>query len=171
MVHPEVWDEVPDSQVGKTVVLSNPNESTDSDSKTDITQDNELGVPSLVKGAGWVEVVNTSPEAILLANSAAFTLTLVVVVSSNVRSQVHPPSSELLSKHVSGSSNWSLLGQFGKLVNETANAVGEDLTSLWEENHIALHVASGLVVLAVGDLPGEVWNKKSRVSKPSNSVV
>lgn len=45
------------------------------------------------------------------------------------------------------------------------------ITSAWQEDHVALHVASGLVVLAVADFPGEVWDKESRVAKPTNGVV
>jgi hypothetical protein len=63
------------------------------------------------------------------------------------------------------------LGQLMELMSEFSDASSVKLTSLWDENHIALDVSSGLVVLAVGDFPREVRDEKSRVEDPANSVV
>merc|ERR1711981_1014541 len=45
------------------------------------------------------------------------------------------------------------------------------LSGLGDEHHVTLHVSSSLVVLAVGDLPREVWDKKCRVTNPSSGIV
>jgi len=116
-------------------------------------------------------VVDTGEEPVLLANTLAFGLLVVVVMASDIGAEVHQPAAELLEDHVRGSGNGSLLGELGKLVDKFTNTAGVSLASLWQENHVTLHVASGLVVLAVGDLPGEIRDKQSRVKDPANSVV
>jgi hypothetical protein len=171
VVDPEVGKQVPDSQVGEAPVLVDPVESTEGDGETNITQENELGILGLEEWGRWVEVVDTGEVTVLLAISATLWLTLVVVVAGNVRGEVHQPSTELLGEHVDSGSNWGLLSQFVELVNQSANTGSVDLTSLWHENHVTLHVAGSLVVLAVGDLPREVRHKESRVADPADSVV
>lgn len=44
-------------------------------------------------------------------------------------------------------------------------------TSLRDEHHVAGQVTGSLVVFAVRDLPGEVWDQQERVADPANSVV
>ena len=63
------------------------------------------------------------------------------------------------------------LGQLVNLVDELPNTIAILLTGLWDEDHVTLHVASGFVVLAVGNLPGEVRDEESRVTEPAGSVV
>ena len=84
VVHPEVWEEVPNEHVLESVGLAKTDQNGDSDSETEITQENEFGVLRFVQRAGWVEVVDTSKIAINLALSATFKLTLVVVVASDI---------------------------------------------------------------------------------------
>ena len=67
--------------------------------------------------------------------------------------------------------NWSLLSQLIQLVNEFADPSRVDLASLWHKNHVLVHVTGSLVVLSVGDLPGEIRHQKCRVADPSNSIV
>jgi hypothetical protein len=67
--------------------------------------------------------------------------------------------------------DWSLLGQLVQLVHELSDTSGIYLPSLGNKDHVTLHISGGLVVLAVGDLPGEVWDKKGGVADPTDSVI
>ncbi len=116
-------------------------------------------------------MVNTSKPPILLSLSAALLLQLMVVVSGNISHKIKNPTSELLANKVNQSGNWRLLSKLIEFLNEAADAGGVDFAGLWNENHILVHVTGSLVVLAVGDLPREVWNQQSRVAGPANGVV
>lgn len=152
VVDPEIWDKVPDGHVVETVGLGEYGESGDGDGDTKITQQNQFGILGFVKRTFWVEVTD-GPEAVDFAFSATFRLTLMVVVSGDVHEQVQRPAGELLSNRVNKCCNWSFLCELVELVNEFSDASSIVLTSLWNEDHVALHVTSCLVVLAVGDLP------------------
>ena len=67
--------------------------------------------------------------------------------------------------------DWGFFGQLVDFVNELSNTVGVLLASFGNENHVTLHVSSSLVVLAVGNLPGKVRDKESRVADPASGVV
>lgn len=171
VVDPEVGKEVPHEHVGPSECLGEVDESSSSNSDADVAQDDELCIPVLVQGASRVEVVNTTAETVALALATALALTLVVVVASDVGDQVVGPADQLLEdKHDEGESG-SLLGQLGKFVDQFADAVGMLLTSARNKDHVSLHVAGGLVVLAMGDLPAEVGHKERRVKDPSGEVV
>lgn len=153
MVHPKVWEEIPDKHVVKSVGFTENGQNSDGDSKTNITQENESGILGFVQRAGRVEVIDTSEEAVLVAQA-------VLVVASHVAKEVHRPAEKLLTNGVDEGSNWGFFGQLVKFVGEFSNARSILVTSLWDENHISVHMSSSLVVLAVGNLPGEVWYKK-----------
>lgn len=125
----------------------------------------------LIQGAGGAEMVDAAEEAIGLALSLALGLAVVVVVARDVGDEIHWPSSELLGQEVESSGNGSLLHQLRKLMRKFADPASIDLASLRHEDHVTLHVASGLVVLAVGDFPREIRDQESRVADPSNRVV
>jgi hypothetical protein len=116
-------------------------------------------------------VVDTSEPAVNLAISTTFRLTLVVVVASDIGEKIRRPAEKLLPKGVDEGSDWGFLGQFVQFVNEFSNAAGVLLAGLGDENHITLHVSSGLVVLTMRNLPGEVWDEESRMADPASGVV
>lgn len=116
-------------------------------------------------------MVDTVHETVLLALSSSLTLSLVVVVAGDVGDDVHGPASNLLTDQVEKSSDWSLLSQLVQLVSETTDLGGILVSCLWDENHVSFHVTGGLVVLAVGDLPREVWDQQRRVAEPADGVV
>jgi hypothetical protein len=60
MVHPDVWEEVPNEHVLESVGLAKTEQDGGSDGETEITQENEFGVLGFVQRASWVEVVDTS---------------------------------------------------------------------------------------------------------------
>jgi len=95
----------------------------------------------------------------------------MVVVASHVGKEVHGPAEKLLSKGMNKGSDWSFLSQLIDLVDELSDAAGVMLSGLGDEHHVTLHVSSSLVVLAVGDLPREVWDKKCGVTNPSSGIV
>ncbi len=159
VIDPEIWGKIPDKQIGETIILSKGVQNRASDKETDVTQKDQLRILCFVKRTPRVEMVDATSHAILLANSAAFTLDLVLVVTGNIGDQVHWPADELLSNQMDCCRDWSLLGELVKLIEQIASAGAILLLGLWDEHHITLHVTSGLVMLAMGDFPGEVWYK------------
>lgn len=116
-------------------------------------------------------MADTTAVPVVLALATALTLTLVVVVAGNVGQEVVGPANELLAnKHEKGVDG-SLLGQLRQLVDELAETASLLLAGAGHKDHVTLHVASGLVVLAVGHLPAEVGDEQSRVDDPADSVV
>jgi hypothetical protein len=171
VVHPQVRETVPDQQIQPAEVSADVVQGRAGEKETQVTQDNQLGVLGFVQRAGGVEVVDTAKPAVLLAHTAALRLLGVVVVTGDVVEQVHRPAEELLGQEVASSQDGSLLTQLTELVQGLADAGGVLLTGLGNEDHVAGQVTGGLVVLAVGDLPGEVGDKQEGVADPANSVV
>lgn len=64
-----------------------------------------------------------------------------------------------------------LLGQLVELVHKLRDAGGVHLAGFRHKDHVLLHVARGLVVLAVRDLPGEVGDQEGGVADPPDGVV
>lgn len=116
MVNPKIWEEVPDEHVGEAKLLDTHIEERSNDSETDIRVDNQVDVFVLIQRAAGIEVVNSSEPTIFFALSSSLGLTLVAVVSSNVRNKVQWPSEQLLKDHVQCSNNGSLLSKFCKCV-------------------------------------------------------
>lgn len=141
------------------------------ESNADVAQNNELRILLLVQGAARIKVIDTATHAVLLAIAASLTLALVEVVAGDVGHEVVGPSDKLLPDEHGQSVNGSLLSELGDLMKKAANALGVILSSARNEDHVTLHMSSGLVVLAVGDLPAEVWNEESRMEEPASCVV
>jgi len=153
VVDPEVRKKVPDEEVLEAEVLVDEVKGSAGQSETDIRQEDQLLVLALVKRAGGVEVVDTAEEAVALALTLALGLLVVVGVAGDVGDDVQRPAEELLKDHVGSGSDGGLLHQLRELVDGVADSASVNLTGLGKEDHVALHVASSLVVLAVGDLP------------------
>lgn len=153
MVDPEIWKPIPDEHVGPAEFLSERKERGQSDSNTEIAKQDELRVLCFVQWAVLVEVVDAREPSILLALATTFALVLVVVVAGDIGDQVQWPSCDLLSNQVQQARNWCLFGQLMQLMSKLANSRSIFLSSFWHKDHITLHVASGLVVLAMRYLP------------------
>lgn len=171
VVDPKIRHTVPHKQVEPAVCLSDIVKSRTDQTQSQITQKNQLSVLGLVQGAVRVEVVDTTKVTVALALATTFKLTLVVVVARDVGEQVHGPTEKLLQDHVRGSEDGGLLHELREFVDGLANVRGVLLAGLGHENHITTQVSSGLVVLAVGDLPGEVRHQKERVADPAHRVI
>lgn len=171
VVNPEPGNDVPNEDSLEAVDLANESEDGESDSETKVTEEDQLLVLALVERAVGKEVGDTATEAVVPAGTLALGLLVVVVVASDVEEEVHGPATDLLADHVESGVDGSLLKKLVHLVDGSAGAGSEDLASLRHEDHVALHVASGLVVLAVADLPGEVGDEESRVAEPTDKVV
>ena len=171
VVNPEPGNDVPNEDSLEAVDLANESEDGESDSETKVTEEDQLLVLALVERAVGKEVGDTATEAVVPAGTLALGLLVVVVVASDVEEEVHGPATDLLADHVESGVDGSLLKKLVHLVDGSAGAGSEDLASLRHEDHVALHVAGGLVVLAVADLPAEVRDEKSRVAEPTNKVV
>lgn len=171
MIYPHVWEKIPDEEVGESKLLVDEVKRTGSDCKTDIREEDQFTILSFIQRTRRREMVDSSKVSILLSLAATFNLAFVVVVPSNIGKQVHPPSKHLLSNHVCSSCNGGLLHQLRQFMHQFSNSRGVFLTSLWEEDHVALHVSSSFVVFTVRNLPGKVRDEESRMENPSNSVV
>jgi hypothetical protein len=171
VVDPEPGNDVPNEDSLETVDLADESEDGESDGKTEVTEEDQLLVLALVKRAVGQEVANTATEAVEPAGTLALGLLGVVVVAGDVEEQVHGPAGNLLTDHVDGGVDGSLLHELVHLMDGSAGAGSKDLTGLGDEDHVTLHVAGSLVVLAVADLPAEVRDEKSRVAEPTNEVV
>jgi hypothetical protein len=171
VVNPEVGNKVPDGHVVETELLDEEVQSSGHQTNTDIAHDDELSILVLVQRAAGVEVVDTTAEAVLLALATTLTLALVVVVAGNVGEKVVGPADELLEdEHKQGESG-GLLSKMGELVDHLAETSSLLLAGSGNKDHVTLHVAGGLVVLSVGDLPAEVGDKEGRVKNPASNVV
>lgn len=171
MVHPEVGDTVPDQQVEPAELGADGVQKGTGEEETEITQGNQLSVLGLVQRASGVEVVDTTEPSVRLALTTALGLLGVVVVASDVGAEVHKPAEQLLSDQVASSQDGGLLHELAELVQGTTSTGSILLAGLGDENHVTGKVTSGLVVLSVGDLPGEVRHEQERVADPANGVV
>jgi hypothetical protein len=153
VINPQIRQNVPYEQVGPAIGLSNRDQDAGSDQEPEITQCDQLGIFSLVQWAGRIEVVNTSTKTVLLSLPAAFELAFVEIVTGNIGHEICWPASELSAKKTEGCEDWGLFRQLGYLMNQMSDPRGIVFPSLWHENHVSLNVPSGLMVLAMRDLP------------------
>lgn len=96
VVHPQVRNAIPHQQVEPAIGGTDIVQNQTGDSKTEVTQENELGVLGLIQRAGGVEVVDTGKVTVALALATALGLVLVVVVTGDVGEEVHGPAEQLL---------------------------------------------------------------------------
>lgn len=171
MVDPEVGDKVPDGHVVEAKLLHHEVQTGGDQTNTDIAQDDELGITVLVQRAAGVEVVDTTAETVPLALAATLALVLVAVVASDVGQEVVGPANELLQDQHEQGEGGGLLGEVSELVGHLAKAGGLLLPGSGDKDHVTLHVAGGLVVLSVRDLPAEVGDEQGRVEDPAGDVV
>ena len=116
-------------------------------------------------------MVDASSKAIPFAFTTALALTLMVVVTSNIRENVQWPTDQLLSDHCNRRDDRGLFHQFRELVRIVPHSGGILISSFRNKDHIALDVAGSLVVLAMGNLPGEIRNQQSRMAEPPDRVI
>merc|ERR1712072_12325 len=170
VVHPEVREDVPHSQIPPAEVLADECENAASDQETQVRQQNQLLVLALIKRRAGQEMVHAS-IAILAALTFALSLTLMLVVARNVAQQVPRPADQLLANEHGSGVQWRLFHKLMHLMQDVAHSARVLLARARQEDHVTLHVASGLVVLSMADLPAEVWDQKSGVREPANGVV
>jgi len=171
VVDPEPGNDVPNEDSLEAVDFADKSKNGEGDGKAKVTEEDQLLVLALVKRAVGQEVADTAAEAVVPSGALALGLLGVVVVAGDVEEEVHGPASKLLTDHVDSGVDGSLLHELVHLVDGSAGAGSEDLAGLGDEDHVTLHVAGGLVVLAVADFPAEVRDEKSRVAEPTNGVV
>jgi hypothetical protein len=171
VVHPKIWSEIPQEQVGEAMTLTDRVEDAACDQETQVTQDNQLRILCFVQGTAGIEMVDTASNAVVLANTTALTLNLVLVVAGDIGEEVHWPTKELLADEMNCCGEGGLLSKLIQLVKQVASARAKLLLRLRDKYHVSLHVASGLVVLAVRDFPGEIWYQKRGVAEEANSIV
>lgn len=171
VVNPKVWQEVPDQHVVPAKLVDEEAEHSGSQTDTNIAENNQPGILLLEQRAARVEVADAAAKAVVLALATALTLALVVIVTGDVGQEIVGPADKLLANEHKQGVDGSLLSQLGQLVDKFSKTSGLLLAGAGHKDHVALHVAGGLVVLAVGHLPAEVGDEQGRVDDPADSVV
>ena len=171
VVHPEIRKEIPNSQVGPSKTFANVQQGPEYDCQTEVTRSDQFGIFCLIQWTGRVEVVHSSHKSIRFANAATLLLTEVVVVSGDVEVDVHDPPHELLADKCACCRDRSFLHELRKFVDIVARLGGILFTCLGDKDHVPFDMTGGLVVFAVGDLPGEIRNKEDRVTDEADGVI
>lgn len=171
VVDPKVRHDIPHSQIRHSIILADEEKNTEGNGKTQITQENELGILGLIQWTRWVEMVDATPGPVFLALATAFRLALVVVVPSDVERDIQKPSGELLSDHMASSIDGSFFHQLRQLVRVVTISRGIHFAGLGHENHVTLDVTGRFVVFAMRDLPRKVWNQQGGMADPAHGVV
>jgi len=171
VINPQIWQDIPHKEVRKSKVLSYPVEDAGGDQEPDIAECDEFCIFRLKQRTRWVEVVDTIAEAILLPFPAPFALFLVEIMPGHICDQVGGPATKLLVDKVEGSSEGCLFGKLVELMQKVAISRRIIFSCFRHEDHISLHVARRLVMLAMRDLPREVWHQQSRVADEADGIV
>ena len=158
VVHPKVWNNIPNKYTGETIRLTDQGENTQGDEQTEIAEQNQVRILGFIQRAPGIEMVDTTSNSITFAFATAFTLRLMVVVTCDVEEQICRPPTKLLGNQIIRCGKRGFLGKFLELMKKVTVLVGIRLLGVWHENHVSLHVTSCLVMLSVGDLPREIWN-------------
>lgn len=171
MIHPEIRGEIPYGQIRPAIPLADQDQHGRDDGQPEIAEQDQLRILGFVQRARWVEVVDAVEEAVRLALAATLALALVVVVAGDVAQQIARPTAQLLLEEIHEGHDGRVLRQLGQLVRESADVGGVLLAPSGHEDHVPLQVAGGLVMLAVGDLPGEVGDQEGGMTDPTDGVV
>lgn len=171
VVDPQVRKKVPDKHVVPAKLVYEEVQHSAHDCDADITQHDKMSVLVLEQRRTGVKVADTTAETVELALATALTLALVVIVAGDVGQKVVGPSDKLLADEHGQGVDGGLLGQLAHLVGQLAQAGGLLLAGAGHKDHVTLQVAGGLVMLAVGHLPGEIGHEESRVDNPSDQVI
>jgi len=171
MIYPKIWQTIPHSQIQPAKIPSKQHKRSRRDGNAKVTQQDQILVFLLVQRTLWIEVVDASSNTIVTTFAFPFQLLLMVVMSGHVGQQIPRPAEELLNKTPKQRHDGRLLRRLGNIVCGAAHPAGILGAGLGHEDHVALEVAGGLVVLAVRDLPAEVGHQQRRVQQPADRVV
>lgn len=95
VIHPKVWNDVPDEQVMPSMILRDFIEYRRRQAKSEVAQRNVFRVFGIVQRARWVEVINTPPKSVMPSFPTALGLFLVVVMPGVVLQKIEWPSDQL----------------------------------------------------------------------------
>lgn len=116
-------------------------------------------------------MIDALGPSVRLPLPTSFGLALMLIVSSDIGAQVQEPSCQLLSDHMSCRRDRCLLHELAQFMGIVPKPGSVLIPGLWYEDHVSLQVASGFVVFAVGDFPGEIRNKQGGVANPPHCIV
>lgn len=116
-------------------------------------------------------MVHAGEVAILLPLPTTLGLTLVIIVTSHIRHEIHGPPKQLLEEEIQGSQERRFLEQFTQFLHSPTERRGVFLSRLGDEDHITGEVAGSFVMLAMRNLPGEIRNKQEGMTDPADGVV
>ena len=120
MIDPEIWDEVPYSQVPPTEVRAYVIEKTGHESQTQVTVDDQFLVLLIDQRCRGLEVVHAAKESTLFANSTTIFSTSIIISAGDIRCNVQDPTQQLLADEGDSSNDWSLFAELRDLVSELA---------------------------------------------------
>lgn len=137
------------------------------DSKTNVGDDDEVGLLGKEENTPGVEVAAALVEPaflVVVANTA-------LVASRDVEEEVGLPAEELVGKQLDGGDNGRVLGELLKGLDGDAHFIGHLLNGARNEDEVLVDVAGEAVVAGMRDLPGEIRNTKGRVAEPADDIV
>lgn len=161
MIDPQIRNKIPNKHVHPAKFLTKRKQNAPNQDQTKIRQKDQLGILRFIQWAGRVKMVHTASDAIGFALAATLALLLVVVVASHIADEIRGPASKLLCDEVDCSGNWCLLGQLGQFMEHISIPRSKHLSCFRDEDHVSLHITSGFVVLAMRNLPREIWYQES----------
>lgn len=158
VVDPEIWYDVADCEHESAKLHSHQGEANSECAQAQVAHDNQMAIFLVEYGAVWIEVIHAATKAILLADTSTVGGMLMLVVASDVRSDIQVPSDQLLTNEGQSSHNRRFFAQFGDIMDQLAKLGRIFFPSCGYEYLISFDVARRLVMLAMGYFPGEVGN-------------
>ena len=83
VVHPEIWQEIPDCQVRPAISPTNEEQNRPRNQETEIRQQDQMLILLLIERASRIEMVDAT-IAVLPTDALAFRLLVMVVVARNI---------------------------------------------------------------------------------------
>lgn len=171
VIDPEVRQDIPHRQIRPPIVVSNQKEHPRDNRETQVTEQDQFTVLDLVQRTRRIEMVHSSSKTVSFALPPSFRLSFMTVVAGHIHEQVQGPSHELLSYHRDGGRNRRFFRELRQLVRVISHSGRVHLSSFGDEHHVAFQMPGGLVMFAVGDLPGEIWDEQCRMAYPTDRIV
>lgn len=121
MVNPEVWKEIPHSQVRPAKFLPNQYKDSSYNCQPQVARKDQLAILGLIQRACRVKMVDVAAPTVPLALTTAFFLTSVTIVTSDVDGEIQEPSSKLLTNQGTGGNDGGLLGELSQFMSSPSN--------------------------------------------------
>lgn len=158
VVNPEIWNGIEQGNIGCSKELSRDIEHSQHNDKTDVRNDDELGLILAEDSTGGLKVAHMQPLANALLNPLHAAL-----ASGSIEEQIRLPSKELMADKSDHLSNRRVLEKLSEVNPSQVVKISPVRLSGGHKRHVLVHVASEAVVTVVRELPGEVRHQEEAV--------